>query len=687
MYLVGFDVGGTFIDLFAFDSETGRITVHKVDSSRTRLGEAIQSGVLELLARAGIEPTEVARIAHGTTVVTNQIVERAGARVGLVTTDGFRDVLEIGRMRRSSLTDLGESRPRPLVERDMRLEIAERVTADGAIERPVDADDARRVIAQLVRAGAESIAICTLNAYANGANEQVVADACAEAGVPVSLSSRVAPEFGEYERCATTVLNSYVMPRTRLYLDDVRSRLRGLRVKAPLEIMQSSGGAIPSEVAGTYPVRLIESGPGAGVAAAAQIAREAGCTKIITLDMGGTSADVSVVLDGEPHFISEHNVNELPIRTIGIDVRSIGAGGGSIASIDRTGSLQVGPASAGADPGPACYGQGGEAPTVTDADLVLGYLDADQFCAGTKPLSVDAARRALETLGSPLGASAEEVALGIVRIAVTRMAGAIRTITTQAGHDPRDCTLVGFGGAGPTHAAWVARELDIPDVMIPSEPALLSARGLLMADYRTDAYRGRTERLADADTVWLNEELETLERQARGQLSAAAVGGAGIEVTHTLELCYEGQQDLVPIPLRRFPVEAPDLDDVAARLDAVFLERYGFLPPARIPQLMRLRATAVGVLPRPPVDASRRDSEPAPHADRRRDVYVRESGPVSQPALVVRRDALGVDSPVEGPCIVEEEYSSTLVLPGQSVARDRWGSLRIRPAANGGGER
>ena len=677
MYLVSFDVGGTFIDFFVFDSVSGQVEVRKVDSSRTDLGRAIGEGLKQILEDRGLEPSGVSRVAHGTTIVTNQIIERAGARVGVVATSGFRDVLEIGRMRRRSFMDLGESRRAPLVDRTMRLEVPERVTPAGVMERRLDPEEASRVVNLLIGAGAEAIAACLLNSFANPENEEVIAAACAAAGIPCSLSSRVAPEYGEFERWLTAVLNSHVMPRAKEYLEDVSRNLAALGVQVPLEVMQSSGGTIRASSAVTYPVRLIESGPAAGVAAAAEIASEAGYHRIITLDMGGTSADVSVVLDNEPHLVSEYSVDEQPVRAIGIDVRSVGAGGGSIGWLDRMGSLQVGPASAGAVPGPACYDRGGTAPTVTDANLVLGYIDGEAFCAGTKPLNTEAARRALATIANPLGVTVEETAIGIVRLAVARMAGAVRTITTQAGYDPRDCALVAFGGAGPTHASWVADELEIPDILIPWEPALLSARGLLMAEHRSDVYRTLVSRLEEADFAWVSDQLRDLDAQARAEVTAGDQAGSAPRTVFTLELCYEGQQDLIPVRLDRFPLSAGDRPGIESQLDKTFQERYGFVPAKRVPQIMRVRATAFKALVLPPSPAHQARGVRAPGFTGTREAYI---SPGWEPitARVLQRADMAAGEVIEGPCIVEEPYSSTIVLTDQTVSLDTYMNLRVK---------
>jgi N-methylhydantoinase A len=584
-------------------------------------------------------------------------------------------------MRRKSLFDVGESDSRTLVTRDMRLEVRERLAASGRVEIPVDISEVREVVRELVERGAESLAVCLLNSYANAEHERAVADIARDSGVPVSLSSAVAPEYGEYERWTTAVLNSYVMPRTNRYITELEDHLREMNVTSPLEIMQSNGGTLPAKVAAEFPIRLIHSGPSAGVSAAARIGTTAGYAKIITLDMGGTSADVAIVAGGEPYLVSEYSVDELPVRTVGIDVRSVGAGGGSIAWVDPMGSLQVGPRSAGADPGPACYGLGGLDATVTDADLMLGYIDPASFCGGTRRLNMDAAATALTTLGQKVGASPIEVATGIVKVAITRMAAAVRTIATQAGHDPRDCTLVAYGGAGPTHAAMVASELGIQNVLIPWEPALFSARGLLTADYRADLYRSKPCLLHAVDPREVSNELRSLEAEAHRQLTAADGDGEGISAMRIAEVCYDGQQDLVPITLERFPVEYSDIPYISAQLDSAFQSRYGFLPEERVPKLVRLRVSAVGVVPRPPLGPgegqfSSADTLPDPESIQERDIVL-ASGASRITARVVPRDAITSSVTIAGPAIVEERYCSTIVLPEQEITCDSLGNMLL----------
>ncbi|MGH7428376.1 MAG: hydantoinase/oxoprolinase family protein, partial [Candidatus Methylomirabilaceae bacterium] len=579
VYWIGFDVGGTFIDFFAQETQSGEFVMLKVPSSRHRLAEAIAAGIHRLLHATGIRLDQVSRIVHGTTVVTNQLVERKGSRVGVLATAGFRDVLEIGRMRRPSLYDLYMDKPPPLAPRNLCLEVIERVTAGGQVQVPLDVVGAKAVLEELRRRGAEVVAICLLNSYANPVHEEALTMLCREAGFLYSLSARVSAEYGEYERWSTAVVNSYVMPQTAGYLRHLAGAVDALGITCPLEIMQSNGGVIRGEVAAAFPVRLVASGPAAGVAGATVLATQAGYRDLTTLDMGGTSTDVSLVVDGRPIYSSESLVDGYPVRTLGIDIRSIGAGGGSLATLDRMGALQVGPESAGSEPGPVCYAAGGIQPTVTDADLILGYLNPQRFCGGERPLDVSAARQAMEQqIAAPLGVSVEEAAVGILEVATTNMVGAVRKITTERGHDPRDFTLVAFGGAGPVHAGLIARELSIPRVLILNQPGLLSANGLLLSDYRTDAYRTFVGRLDTLDPMALEAAFVQIEAQGMEQLFAAQGQVSEFHLTRIVEMCFEGQQHVIPIVADERPIGAEHLVSLGDTLDRRFQEIYGFLP-------------------------------------------------------------------------------------------------------------
>jgi N-methylhydantoinase A len=681
MYWVGFDVGGTFVDIFAFDTRTATIHALKHRSSRQQPAAQVYEGLSRLLSEIQLDPAEVERLAHGTTLVTNILVERSGAKVGMIVTRGFRDVLEIGRMRRPSLYDLYRDKPAPLAPRDAIVEVNERIVGDGNVLQPLDEAELRTAIDRLKDMGVETVAVCFLHAYANPVHEEIAARIIEEAGLPVSPSSRVSAEYGEFERFATAVVNSYSMPAVRDYVGNLTESVQILGIPTSLQIMQSNGGVIPVDIAKRFPVRLASSGPTAGVMGAALLARQIGRGNLITLDMGGTSTDVSLVVGGEAAYISEHDLAGFPIRSIGVDIRSIGAGGGSIARLDRTGALRVGPESAGAEPGPACYGWGGTQPTVSDADLVLGFLSPDRFCGGRIALNSDLARTALvEAVANPRGVSADEAALGVVRICVTNMVGAVRNITMERGYDPRDFSLVAFGGAGPAHAALVAAELNIPEVIVLRDPGLLSAKGLLLTNYRSDMYRTCVQVLEEVNPATLSALFEELENEALLQLPAAD-HTAGFRVRRILEMCYEGQENMVPVELSAFPLQREHLPSLAEQLNSKFKAIFGFVPTGRRPQILHARlfaealvdtATLLGSGGLSPLEAS----APTPGSQRPVLFPGHGSGRIDTP--IYERRTLAPGASFSGPAIVEEEYSTTVILPAQRALVDAHGNLIIR---------
>ncbi len=677
MYWIGFDVGGTFIDLYCYDTEAGDFFTLKVPSSRERLPHAISAGIERLLTANGIDVDRVGRVVHGTTIVANQLVEGRGARVGVITTSGFRDVLEIGRMRRPSLYDLYRDKVPPLAPRDLRLEVRERVTADGTVRTPLDEAEAERAIDGLRQSGAEVIAVCFLNSYANPNHEERLGELCKRAGMAFTLSSKVSAEYGEFERWTTAVVNSHVMPKTAGYLGELGAVTGRLGIHPPVEVMQSNGGVIAAEIGAAFPVRLVESGPAAGVTGATLLAYEAGFQNVITMDMGGTSTDVSLVLEGRPSHGSEYFVNGFPLRVVGIDIRSIGAGGGSLALLDRMGALTVGPESAGSEPGPACYGTGGIEPTVTDADLVLGYLNPLRFCGGDTTLDVDAAREAIgKRVAEPSRVRLHDAALGIVNVAAVNMAGAVRKIATERGYDPRDFALVAYGGAGPVHAGMVAQELEIPEVLVPNQPGLLSAKGLLLSDYRTDVYRSLVALVADVDPASLERSFQQLEDEGTAQLAGARDQVAKFRFTRILEMSYAGQQYVIPVEVGEGPIRREQLHASIVELNRRFKQIHGFVPQQGTPQVLRIRVSAEGVVRR----RTPRDLPPAqtaPEATGSRDAYFGRGRSILHTSPVYDRDGLPAGSRVQGPAIIEEAYSTTVVYPGQIARIDPVGNIRI----------
>ena len=679
---IGIDVGGTFTDVVGVDLASLHYWTGKVPSSTTDPAGALSAGISELLQRSQARPNDVQRVIYGTTVALNVLLERKGATVAMITTKGFKDVVEIGRMLRDDLYDIMFDKPKPLVARRRRYEIDQRVNAAGEIVRPVDEDDVRRVLDQVAEGEPEALAVCFLHAYANEVHERAVGDAVKERlpGLPVSLSSEVSPEYSEYERFATTVLNSYLMPQTRTALGSVADRAASLGIGAPVEVMQSNGGITTTEVAARFPVRLLGSGPVGGVAGAVGLCAAAGISDLITLDMGGTSTDVCLVAGGVPSYTTQRRFEGQPVRTLMTDVQSIGTGGGSIARVDVAGSLQVGPDSAGADPGPICYGRGGERVTVTDADVVLGYLNPERFLGGKQRLEVEAAAAGLrEQIASPTDTGLVPAALGVVTVAVNNMVGALRRVTTQRGHDPRDFTLVAFGGAGPVHAGLLAREAGIPRVLAPAYPGLLSARGLLLADLRTEASLTLSKTLESVSPEELTRTFERLESEARSVLPGGADSEL-LEVERLAEMCYQGQRHELPVPFPSGGLTEADMADAARRLDERFMELYGFLPISHIPQIVHLR-----VFLRKRIEEAEKlrtkgiavgDGSAEAQVGERR-LYFRDTGEKGRVCPVYDRARLGAGPVVTGPAVVEEDYSTTVVYPGQSLTVDDHGNLVI----------
>ena len=679
---IGIDVGGTFTDMVGVDLASLQYWTAKVPSSSTDPAGALSKGIADLLQRSQRQPGDIERVIYGTTVALNVLLERKGATVAMVTTKGFKDVVEIGRMLREELYDIMFDKPKPLVARRRRYEVDERVNAAGEVVRPLQGADVQRVLDEVAAAGPEALAVCFLHAYANEEHERAVGEAIKKRfpGLPVSLSSEVSPEYSEYERFATTVLNSYLMPQTRTALGSVADRVGSLGIGVPVEVMQSNGGITTTDVAARFPVRLLGSGPVGGVAGAVGLCAAASISDLITLDMGGTSTDVCLAAGGVPSYTTQRRFEGQPVRTLMTDVQSIGTGGGSIARVDVAGSLQVGPDSAGADPGPICYGRGGQRVTVTDADVVLGYLNPERFLGGKQRLDAEAAMAGLrEQIASPTDTGLVPAALGVVTVAVNNMVGALRRVTTQRGHDPRDFTLVAFGGAGPVHAGLLAREAGIPRVLAPAYPGLLSARGLLLADLRTEASLTLSKTLESVSPDELTGTFERLESEARSVLPGGAPSAA-LEVERLAEMCYQGQRHELPVPFPAGRLNEADLDGAARRLDERFIELYGFLPISHIPQIVHLRVFLQKRIEEAEKLRTRGiavgdGSAEAQIGERR--LYFRDTGEAGRLCPVYDRALLGVGRAVAGPAVVEEDYSTTIVYPGQSLTVDDHGNLVI----------
>ena len=691
-FRIGVDVGGTFTDGILIDETTGETRIAKVPSTPSDPSVGFLEAVERLLRETGVAAADVGYLVHGTTVATNAIIEGKLAPTGFITTEGFRDMLEIQRQIRPSLYDLLFEKPRPLAPRHLCFGIPERLDASGAVVTPLDEQAVAAVAEQLKAEGVEALAVCYLHAYLNPEHErrtrEIVGEIFPEA--VVSLSSEVAPEFREYFRASTTLINAGVRPIVESYLSNIETRLRDAGLRGQPLVMQSSGGVLTFEAARTKPVYMVESGPAAGVIVSAYLGEVLGFDNILSFDMGGTTAKTGLVEHGTPTITKEYEVGTAaraergakgagyPIRTPVIDLVEIGAGGGSIAWVDSGGVLRVGPRSAGADPAPACYGKGGTEPTITDANLVLKRLDPDHFLGGEMRLDEAAARRAVkEQCADPLGLGVVEVALGIVEIANNAMVSALRRISVQRGHDPRDFVLVAFGGAGPVHANRLAAELDIPTMLVPMSPGTTSAMGLLVTDIKHDFSATLIQRADRLDAELVNRRYREMEARGRQALLGEGTTHAGIGFERHVDMRYVGQSYELSVALGQGRVEDA-LDKMLADFHAEHERAYGFAAPEEPVEFVTLRLTAVGNIAKPrlrELPADRGDVTAARRTVRR--VYFAESGGfVDCPSY--DRYRLPAGAVIDGPAIVEEMDSTTVIHPGFRAEVDRYGNLFIR---------
>jgi N-methylhydantoinase A len=676
---IGVDSGGTFTDVCLFDEASGRIAVWKVSSTPANPSQAVASGVREALVQIGAHARDVSYFGHGTTVATNALIQHRGARTGLITSDGFRDLLEIGRQKRPHLYDLQADKPPVLVPRALRREVPERLRHDGCIEIPLDEAAVREAVRALRAAGVKGVAICFLYSFLETAHEaaaqRIVAEEFPEAFV--CASHQVAPEFREYERLSTTVVNAYLGPIMEFYIRGVADRLAGLGVTATPHLTQSNGGVIGFDTAARLPVRTVLSGPSTGVVGAQVVARLAGIEDVITLDMGGTSTDVALMQGGDARLAREAVVHGYPIKAPMLDIHTVGAGGGSIAFVDSGGLLKVGPRSAGADPGPACYDRGSGEPTVTDANVVLQTLNPLELLGGRMPVRQDIARAAIDHLAAALDMDALATAQGIISVVTANIARAIRVISVQCGHDPRDYTLVAFGGAGPLHAARLASELDISRVLVPRNPGILCAMGLLLADLRADFAETRLLALSAAIIDEVELIVARLRQRCEAWFANERTEPNARRLALSIDMRYAGQNYELSVPLPEGPVTPLTIDSLATGFAAAHRRLYGFVADDEPMQLVTFRAEAVGIVQkadlRPNIDMG---PDPRTAEFGRRDVWLHETGGfVSCP--LYDRDKLAAGNRIEGPAIIEQMDATTLIPPGATGTVDPYLNLLL----------
>ena len=669
MLWLGVDVGGTFTDLVLFDVTAGTLKVLKTPSTPHNQADGILTGI----ARLGVESGKLARVVHGTTVATNTALEGDGARLAVLLTAGHKDVLVVGRGNRMAMYNIKARPLRPLVPRSQCIEVRERLRVDGSVLTALDEAQVRTIAERLAADAVEAVAICFLHAYANPAHERRAAALIANRlpKATVTSSAEVLPEFREYERFSTTALNAYVAPRMRRYLGDLRQRLSAIGVSAPLAIMTSNGGSLPADRVEAMPVLSMLSGPAAGVIAAGHVGTAAGCPDLITCDMGGTSTDVCLVRGGEYGMTTEGRVGAFPIKIRQIDIHSIGVGGGSIAAFGSGGFLSVGPRSAGAVPGPACYGRGGTEPTITDANVVLGRLGVAAALGDEIKLDRAAALRAVSALATEVGLPPIEMAQGILRIAAVSLAGAIKEVSVTRGIDPRDFALFAFGGAGPLHAADIADELGMRTVMIPPLPGNFSALGLLIADVRRDFVRTRVSATATTSLDEVHTAVQELLRQGAAELALAGFAPARQRFAASLDMRYAGQSFELSVPVA---IEVTSIASLESAFNAVYAARYG-AATSRAIEIVSYRLAAWGLAEKPrlpKIDAAGRSLEAAVRG--KREVL----GGSERQVTIFERDRLPANQAINGPALLEEAGSTTRLPSGWSAQLDAIGCLVMR---------
>ncbi len=680
---LGVDIGGTFTDLVLVDDASRRTLTRKVPTTPGDHSAAILDALDTIVADLDAQPSALGAVVHGTTIATNTIIEQRGAATGLLTTRGFRDTLEIGRLRYPRLYDLTWSKPPPLVERRWRLEVDERLDRDGVVVAPLDLASARRAIAWLRDEGVESIAVCLLHSFANPAHERQLAALIADEapGLAVCLSSEILPEVGEFERTSTTVINAYLQPVVGRYLDHLQAGLAQRGVAVPVLVMQSNGGVMSARAAVQRPMHIVESGAAAGVVAAQHLTAALEVPNVITLDMGGTTAKAAILEDGRPSQVAEYEVgggisvgNRLyrgggyPLRAPALDIAEVGAGGGSLVRVDAGGALQVGPRSAGSVPGPLCYGRGGTEPTLTDANLLLGYLNPRALLGGTLPIDADYARAVFEErVARPIGRALHEAAFGVHRIAAANMVRVVKAVSSERGRDPRRFGLVAFGGNGPVHAARVAAELAIRRVIVPPAPGVFSAVGLLDADLAHHLSRSLlkpTRRLPAAD---VEQAFLMLEAEARDALAEEGYGADRTELVRSVDVRYVGQSFELRLPIDGAFSTDGALEDVERRFAVEHERTYGHRADDDPVELVNVRVMARGVDPRPAVVVRANDQAPALSGTR--PAYFGPRVGWTDTPVVFSRAELN-DAARPGPLIVEEYDATTIVPPGCAIWRD-----------------
>lgn len=682
-YRIGIDVGGTFTDVCIFDEQSGKILIYKLSSTNKDPSTAIIDGINTIMEENNLLKSDINYLVHGTTVGTNAAIQRTGAKTGLLTTSGFRDIVEIARQTRPSLYDLTEDKPEQLIKRRLRKEVDERILHDGSIYKKIDVEEAKKTVTELIEEGIESIAVCFLHSYINPEHEKVIKNIINETypNVFVSISSEVLPEYREYERLSTTILNSYIGPVVSDYINRFENNLKNNGIDVNPYISQSSGGTMSTSTTKKNPVRTALSGPSAGVSGAIYVSELAGFENIITLDMGGTSTDVCLIQDLKANSATGKKVAGFPVNLPMIDIHAVGAGGGSIAWIDSGGVLKVGPHSAGAEPGPVSYGLGGEEPTVTDANILLRRLNPKEILGGKMKVDSAGAHQAVDNkLAKPLNMENNEVAQGIIKVINSNIMRAVRVVSVERGHNPRDFTLVAYGGAGPLHAVDVARELGMKTVLIPESPGILCALGLLVADLKMDYVQTK---IMMADSTNLNDiqiELKKLDSKAGKWFEKENIEESHRIVNRSLNMRYKGQNYELSVQLTGELENEAQLNQIIDRFHKTHEKRYGYANYKEEVQIVNFRTVVSAEKKKVSLKKYKTDSESGKGIVDKRNVYFEECDGYVE-TNIYDRNLIGVGEEIQGPCIIEQLDSTIVVPPNVTAKMDEYRNIILNIGA------
>lgn len=679
-YMIGVDVGGTFTDFSVFDSEKERLFHYKHSSTPDDPSRSIVSGIMHILESEKIDPRAVTYLAHGTTVATNALIEKKGAQIGLITTKGFKDLMVIGNQKRPGLYDLLKPKPQDLIPPGLKCEVEERILHDGTVKTPLNEQDVRDAVRYLHDRGVDTIAVCTLFSFLNPAHERRIREIALDEnpGAYISISSDLVSEFREYSRMSTTVLNAYLGPVMKKYVENFQRCIKDAGIQADPYITQSNGSIISIAETVECPIKTAVSGPSAGVIGATYIGKQCGINKIITFDMGGTSADISLIENGKAQVSFERMVEGYPARIPMIDIITVGAGGGSLAGIDEGGALKVGPKSAGAMPGPACYMRGGKHPTVTDANITLGKLNQKKILGGRMDVDVELARKALQDdISAKSALSVEDAAAGVISVVNSNMIRAIRVVSVERGYDAREFTLMAFGGAGPLHACEVARELGITQVLLPPAPGTLCSLGLLMADTRFDLSRSRLMIAQEENLPLINEIFDDLVKEGNGMLDGENIPQDKRSFIYSIDCRYERQNYEITIEMPAGTVSKAVLDALVEDFHKEHDRSYGYCDRTKKLQLVNFRVGAVGIIDKPDLKARpmEKDAQPPAPIEVRK---VRFEGQTEYiDTNVYQRTEIPCGCVIKGPAIVEQMDSTSIIPPDWHALNDPYLNLIV----------